>query len=312
MSKPNVGVLLATHNGSRWIDRQIDTVLAQCDVNLRIFVSDDSSTDDTVAHLRILASSEPRITILPTSEKVLGSASANFQRLIREVGDKDFQYFAFCDQDDEWESERLALAIKRLCLENADGFSSSVTAFWPDGRESLIYNASRPTRIDYFGITAGQGCSFVLSRRALEWVRQVMVSQEVACQTIHYHDWLTYALIRAKGWNWVYYPESTLRYRQHFRNEIGARVGFSGVRTRHNRIVSGWYARQLQCVAEIVEKACPGHPEAREVLAMLSADSFTSRVAKMPTALEMRRRPLDRLAFMGYFLAGYLHSRDLG
>ena len=305
---PSVAVLLATRNGGRWLDRQIDSVLLQQHVSVHIFVSDDGSTDDTCTRIQRFTQ-DPRVVSLPTLPKRMGSASANFQRLIRDVGAMEFDYFAFCDQDDEWMTGRLALAIERLREQGADGFSSSVLALWPNGRESLINNAHLQTDWDYFGGGAGQGCSFVLSRRAMAWVREVLIVHHESCQSIHYHDWLTYALVRAKGWLWDIYPEPTLRYRQHGGNEIGARGSVAAAWLRCERIASGWYGRQLRAVAQIVVKVYPEHPGARRVLAMLDTESLTSRLRMLSIALKIRRAPLDRVVFSVYFLAGYMQAR---
>ncbi|MDC9128625.1 hypothetical protein CG706_25805 [Escherichia coli] len=45
MNKPKVAVLLATYNGECWISAQIDSILAQRDVDVTIYISDDCSTD---------------------------------------------------------------------------------------------------------------------------------------------------------------------------------------------------------------------------------------------------------------------------
>jgi rhamnosyltransferase len=303
---PSVAVLMATRNGSRWLERQLETVLAQQNVSVRIYVSDDGSRDGTGQQLQKL-SEDPRIMVLPPSQQQLGGAGANFQRLIRDVGGADFDYFAFCDQDDEWMPDRLFVATQCLADQGADGFSSSVTSFWPDGRESVIYNAHRATKWDYFGGGAGQGCSFVLSRRGMAWVRHVLLAHSEQCLRIHYHDWLTYALIRARGWQWVFHADPTLRYRQHDGNEIGSRGSLSALRLRHQRIVSGWYADQLHMLAELVATVIPGHPGAQEVLTMLAAGGLLARVAMIGTAMSMRRPRLDRFMFLAYYLAGYLH-----
>src|SRR5207302_47159 len=118
---PRVAVLLGTHDGAQWLERQVETVLKQKAVSLSIFISDDDSKDHTRECIQLLAQ-DRRVVALPKSPQPLGSASANFQRLIRDVGAEDFDYFAFCDQDDEWMLDRLSVAIKSLQKNNADGF----------------------------------------------------------------------------------------------------------------------------------------------------------------------------------------------
>ena len=43
-----VAILMATHNGSQWIDEQIKSIFEQQDVSPNLYVIDDKSTDDTV------------------------------------------------------------------------------------------------------------------------------------------------------------------------------------------------------------------------------------------------------------------------
>ena len=52
MSAALVDVLLATYNGSKYLVDQLDSILAQTHQDLRILVSDDGSSDDTLAILQ--------------------------------------------------------------------------------------------------------------------------------------------------------------------------------------------------------------------------------------------------------------------
>ena len=70
--RPRVTVLMATYNGmaegGAWLDEQVDSVLAQAGVEVRLVVSDDASSDGTRAHLQERAAADPRImvvTVLP-------------------------------------------------------------------------------------------------------------------------------------------------------------------------------------------------------------------------------------------------------
>ena len=46
-----VDVLLATYNGSRYLENQLDSIFAQTHQSFRVLVSDDGSSDATVAIL---------------------------------------------------------------------------------------------------------------------------------------------------------------------------------------------------------------------------------------------------------------------
>ena len=42
---------MATYNGGQWIAEQVDSILSQSGVEVRILASDDGSTDDTLTIL---------------------------------------------------------------------------------------------------------------------------------------------------------------------------------------------------------------------------------------------------------------------
>ena len=42
-----VDILLATYNGEKYLEAQLDSILSQTYTNFRLLISDDSSTDST-------------------------------------------------------------------------------------------------------------------------------------------------------------------------------------------------------------------------------------------------------------------------
>jgi glycosyltransferase involved in cell wall biosynthesis len=88
-------VVLATCNGARFIGEQLDSIAAQLQPDDEIIVSDDASTDDTVA--TITRREDRRIRILANRERV--GYVRNFERAIAQAtGSLVF----FSDQDDVW------------------------------------------------------------------------------------------------------------------------------------------------------------------------------------------------------------------
>ena len=47
MKKPVVAILMATYNGARFIQEQIDSILNQQGVDVHFYISDDGSSDST-------------------------------------------------------------------------------------------------------------------------------------------------------------------------------------------------------------------------------------------------------------------------
>lgn len=108
---PTVSVALCTHNGARFIVEQLTSILGQSLPPDEIVVSDDASSDDTVALVRATVAefqkSRPDATltlrVLENSEP-LGVAK-NFEQAILSCTS---ELVALCDQDDVWAIDKLA------------------------------------------------------------------------------------------------------------------------------------------------------------------------------------------------------------
>lgn len=111
MSK-KVVVLLSSYNGVGRIEKQIESILNQQGVSVRIFVRDDGSTDGTKSYIRHLREQNTNIELLDDFENV--GYKRSFLRLAKHVANKyRFDYFAFADQDDYWYPNKL-LEMTRL------------------------------------------------------------------------------------------------------------------------------------------------------------------------------------------------------
>lgn len=264
-------VLMATYNGRAHVIDQVNSVLSQHHVQLRLIVGDDNSADNTVELLKHLdAGDHVRIVQYPEPS---GGAGQNFLRLIRDADIADVDFVAFCDQDDVWGPNKLSRAIAMLDSQCADGYSSSVTAFWPDGRELVLSQNSNQTDLDFLFEGAGQGCTFVLRGEFARQVQRFALEHRALLGAIHYHDWLVYAVSRTLGKRWAFDPEPSMRYRQHDGNDTGARGAFAGARKRIALISNGWYANQV-----------------RQLIAAVSALDATN-VAIPPDFCTIWRRP---------------------
>ena len=61
LTPQRISVCMATHNGERFIRRQLETILAQLAPDDEVVISDDSSTDGTLEIIRSFA--DPRIRL---------------------------------------------------------------------------------------------------------------------------------------------------------------------------------------------------------------------------------------------------------
>ena len=254
---PRVLVLLASYNGAPWIVEQIDSVLAQEGVDVSIIVRDDCSTDETRAKIApFLRHSPVRLT---WGDAPSGSAAQNYFNLMRDNPADAFDFVALADQDDKWNTDKLVRACQRLARDRCAGYSSATVAVWPGGRSRLLTQSARATPSDFLFGGIGQGCTFVLSSGFYTRVREFLARNPGITRDIHYHDWALYALARTWRLPWFFDPTPSVRYRQHDRNDTGARGSISGLRKRLALIRQGWFAKQLRAVAALCAAADPAN-----------------------------------------------------
>lgn len=107
-----VCVLMSTYNGEKYIEEQINTILGQIGVQIKLIIRDDGSTDGTTKIIRKLMKNNDNIKLY--TEKNIGCESSFFKLLYEYVEDSD--YYAFADQDDSWEKNKLIASIE--CIKN--------------------------------------------------------------------------------------------------------------------------------------------------------------------------------------------------
>ncbi len=248
---PHVCILLATYNGAQWLDEQLESIAKQQGVRVSIVASDDSSSDGTMAVLSRWAERLP-IDVLPTSLERFGSAHRNFLRLIRDIDLGDVDYIALSDQDDIWLQGKLLRGIQSLNLLNAEGYSSSVTAFWSDGRKHDIDKAQPMQTLDYLFGSPGPGCTFVLPRAVFVDLKTFVTCNFERLKSIWVHDWFIYAFVRSRGGRWFIDSQLNMLYRQHGSNEIGVNAGWRAALNRLRLVRSGSYRRDILAIADSV------------------------------------------------------------
>lgn len=249
---PRIAVLLAAYNGMQWLPEQLESIFNQADVQVTVYVSVDRSSDGTFEWVSELAQSNPHLVPLPYGEQ-FGGAAKNFFRLLRDVDLQGFDYVAFADQDDFWLPGKLGNAHRCITAQGYDGYSSSVTAFWPDGRQALVAKAQAQCRWDYYFEAAGPGCTYVLSAPLAAAIKQCVITQQERVGRVDLHDWFSYAFARANGYRWFIDPTSSLLYRQHANNQFGVNAGAKAFQSRTGQILNGWWLNQVRLIASIVQ-----------------------------------------------------------
>ena len=146
---------------------------------------------------------------------------------------------SFADQDDIWHLGKLDNAIRSLKDFNADGYSSNMTAFWPNGEEREIRKHYKKKKYDFLFESAGAGCTYVLTQKLALLIQDWLVSDKYNVNEFDAHDWLIYAIARMHNMSWHYDKRSFISYRQHNHNVAGANIGLGAKFTRLKALFKG-------------------------------------------------------------------------
>ena len=287
-SPPKIAVCLTVYNGTQWLAEQLNSILEQAGVSVTVFVSVDRSEDGSEEWVNQQIAANPGIKALPHGIH-FGGAACNFFRILHEVDFSEFDYISFADQDDIWLPNKLSRAHELLCSTGADAYSSNVMALWPDGRKVLIKKSQPQRRWDFFFEAAGPGCTYVMKRKLVCAIQDLLKSRWNEVQQVGMHDWFVYAFARANGYRWIIDDHAEILYRQHEKNQLGVNTGFAAFTWRMRHIISGRGLHQAALIARLV-----GHSH------FVRRWSQSGRLGLLWLALQFgqcRRRPRDRFWF---------------
>lgn len=161
--RPPVSVCIATYNGEKFILQQLQSILAQLAEYDEVIISDDSSTDQTLAIIYSL--NDSRIKVFPG--QTFRSPIKNFEFALQQAS---HDYIFLSDQDDIWVEGRVDAMMK--VLETADMVVCDHSVIDEQGnilmpsyfelvpsRPGLLHNLKKNT---YYG------CCMAFRRRVLE------------------------------------------------------------------------------------------------------------------------------------------------
>jgi len=234
---PKVAILLCTYNGQKYLSEQLDSCAAQDYSNWCVWASDDGSNDET---LKILSKYQAewgpdRLSIQAGPGK---GFAANFLSLTTNAG-IDADMFAYSDQDDVWERDKLSRAVAWLSKVPSDvpGLYCSRTLFVDEENRRLglsKFYKRAPSFANALTQNLAGGNTMVFNKTASALLRRTPQKEALVP-----HDWWAYILISGCGGQLFYDEHPSLRYRQHRDNALGARISPLEHLARIKRLWSG-------------------------------------------------------------------------
>lgn len=240
-----VCVIMSTYNGEKYLEEQLETILHQSHVDVRVFVRDDGSADHTIAILERYSESGRLEYVLG---KNLGPAKS-FMEAVQMA--PEAEYYAFADQDDIWDENKLEEAIKKI-----KEFEEDIPVLYHS--KVKVTNAIGEVigmngRFEQRGFLCGEwgyavGCTVVFNRALMNFLKKHNPKILVM------HDaWVRDVCVAIDG-KIIYDTNSYIGYRQHGNNVVGGSKGMiSIIKRRINYYRKRPRKLQKRTVLELLE-----------------------------------------------------------
>lgn len=256
-------VLMATYNGEQYLEEQIQSLLDQQNVSVSILVRDDGSTDGTVS---LLQHYQEKGTLQWYTGEHL-NVQWGFWDLMKKAANINADYYAFCDQDDVWDLDKLSVAEQHLSL-----FPADVPALYYCGQRLVdkdlkflsdhVLNESR-SLTTRFVLSDFAGCTGVFNKALLHEVIQYKPTYLLM------HDTWILKVCLALGGQVVVDPKPHMNYRQHGKNTVGLQKSVRGyakqvmqylneykVEPQMQELLRGYGERMVPQYREIAQWVC--------------------------------------------------------
>jgi glycosyltransferase involved in cell wall biosynthesis len=262
---PRVAVLLCTCNGEPYLGEQLASIAAQSHENWQVWASDDGSSDATRELLEDFKASIGTERMAVQSGPARGFA-ANFLSL---ACDSRIQaeYYAYADQDDVWEKNKLQRALGWLESVPADvpALYCSRTRLIDQHDEHLGFSPlfSRPPSFaNALMQNIGGGNTMMFNEAARKLLREAGADIQVVS-----HDWWAYIVVSGCGGKIFYDWQPSVRYRQHGANLVGTNTGLVAKLVRLRLLWQGrfrhWHDLNIRALEHLTSRLTP---ENRKIL----------------------------------------------
>lgn len=246
-----IAVLMSTFNGEKYIEEQIESILAQRgDFQLDLWVRDDGSQDKTQEILEKY--SKQGKLFWYTGEKLY--AAHSFIDLLLKC--KGYDYYAFADQDDYWMSEKIQIGVNSLL-----NIENSYPALYFANAELVGCNLEFLGRVVYKSIPktdfktmccAGGylGCTMVFNSSLAKLIQKKPMPGKIIM-----HDFYLAEVCAGFHGKIVFDKKVCMKYRQHSDNVVGVKKGSI------QKLIHEIYTKESVSIADQAESILNGYSD---------------------------------------------------
>lgn len=240
VDRSHVTILLASYNGGAYLQQQLQSIAGQSYQNWSLIVSDDGSTDDTIAIIQEFAAIRPSSQVRLIEGPKRG-ATQNFLHLLAHAPRGGI--LAFSDQDDVWMCDKLARAVDIVGPYKGPAHYAARTIIC-DMRLRPLVGSRVFHRPHGFRNALVQACmagnTSVFNAPAAALLQEAVNAAKAA--DILSHDWWAYQVMAGVGAHLHHDPKPALYYRQHPRSEVGRNDTRKAMISRLQQLLAGDFA----------------------------------------------------------------------
>lgn len=257
IDKPLVSILLAVYKpNENWLIEQLISLNKQNYENLNLYVYDDCPKYPTNTEIfnKYITNFEYKII---RGEVNKGSNKA-FEELTK-IADGDF--FAYCDQDDIWETNKISLMMDEftedvtlVCcdLSIIDEHSNKTHESLCDIRKRIVYKSGYNLAKGILVSNFVTGCAMIVKRN-------IAIKSIPFARKIVHDNWI--AVVAALNGKIKFLDKQLVRYRQHNNNQTGILKGIYNKKTYYNIKIVDLLERYL-----VLKDRLTGYKEVNEYI----------------------------------------------
>ena len=236
----SVDILLASYNGEKYINEQIESIISQTYKDIKLIIRDDGSTDNTVKIILDYKNRYPEIIDFVQDDVKCKSSVSNFFELLKYAKS---DYVMFSDQDDFWFPDKISEVLREIQkLESEYGIDTPILVFSaykatdeflkPLEQNSAIKKipdellSLNRLLVENCGVS---GCVLIVNKSLYSKIG-------VYSSEIMMHD-LWFAMYASACGIIRYFPKELMYYRQHSDNSFGF-VKLQGINYRLKRFLN--------------------------------------------------------------------------
>jgi glycosyltransferase involved in cell wall biosynthesis len=228
---------MSTYNGGKFLSEQLESIHNQTHKNWRLVISDDGSSDNTLAIAKQFQNKweSNRLEIRQ------GPHQGFCQNFLSMACDKSIRadLYAFSDQDDVWMPHKLERAVSYFDKSNKSQLPKAYGT-----RTQIVDSALKPLGLSpKFTFPCSFRNAFIQSisggnTQVFNFEAKQLLEQ-AGLQKVISHDWWLYQLVTGAGGVFHYDPVPSILYRQHLGSVVGSNSSFRSKMKRLRYVLSG-------------------------------------------------------------------------